>query len=1155
MTAALLFAGYAAHSALADAADEARTINQQVLVLIKRSNFTLAEILAKKGLLLCNDVGVKVFCASQFNESLGDIAFAQAEYSPALAYYEQALQIRQSGLDSGNLLINRSLLRVGRGYLALQRTTEAETFVERAVSGFEKLAPDSPELGTALAYLSKIYFDTNRIDKAVFADRRRLQIYEALGDRDDLAILKARLSLNAGLSRQAQVLLSQNDYSGAEPILTEAIKLIDPPPAGKEALFGGLQALLGSLYEKQRRYAEAEPYLLRALDYRSKIAGPADAEMPTMLYNLASLYGNLRRPEDTISYAVRAIAWFDENKQENSTLGLVLLNLARAKQQLGRWADADTAFLRAMDVLDRFLPETDPQRVNVRIEIGTLRTGQERYGDAEEIYQSALQAEPKLARPATGWRSTALAHLGMVYREQARYPEAERLLLEAVGLEETAGSERTVSLGQRLTELASIYRRQNRYADAESALLRTLALNQPKLDRAAALNSLGVIYTTIDQYEKAEGVLNEALAIRSKELAANNFFTAETIGNLATIDTWRGHHAEAETKLRHVLEVIDALDQSRFSNAALYSSLLSQTLVNQGKLDEADTLIQRALELYQQRLGPAHPRFGGALKTLASIEVLRGRDSDAETHYRQALAIDEKAIGPQSAAVAGDLMNLVPLWKRAGKRQDARAAIERALEINIARFGADSAATAGTMLASANMAYETGQYADARQLADRARRTRERTFGSEHHSIAADWTFAARLDIAQGRLDDASASMDRAAQIIAKALPPDHSSSIDVLEGKADVAWSLGKLADAEQHVRDALAVAEKLFEPDHPVRRNAIDRLTGALWVQGKYADSERLQRDKFADVELKRGPDHASTAVAMRGIANVLGGSSRQGEAITLYRRALAIDENSFGPGSNQVAWDRFAIGSLLRKMGQFEAARIEINLARNVWESQGHPLVANSLRELALLAFDQGSPAESVVLVERALSIAEQTFGRESPALAAALAQLGSFYLAAGRNDAAEKTLARIDSLIGDNPPERTPGYVSVLELRAQLNAERGNIEDAEASFARAIAIARKYGGLQGNAVGNNSFNLAAVYLRAGRPKEAIDYFVKALDIFKRESGDRAPIVGYTLIGAAEAYAKIGDEASSKALRAAATEILGPTIAAQRPLPRWL
>jgi tetratricopeptide (TPR) repeat protein len=327
-------------------------------------------------------------------------------------------------------------------------------------------------------------------------------------------------------------------------------------------------------------------------------------------------------------------------------------------------------------------------------------------------------------------------------------------------------------------------------------------------------------------------------------------------------------------------------------------------------------------------------------------------------------------------------------------------------------------------------------------------------------------------------------------------------------------------------------------------------------LWVQGKFDDAERLQREALGDVERQRGPDHPSIAVATRGVANILGNSGRQGEAISLFRRALAIDEQSFGPRSDRAAWDHFALGSLFRRMGQFEDAQSETNLARKIWETQGHLLAANSaLAQLALIAFNRGSPAESVVLVERAVDVAEKNFGPDSPALAAILAQLGRFYIIAGRNDAAEKILTRIDSLIGDQPSEQAPGYLDVLQLQAQLSAERGNIDEAEAAFVHAIAVAAKYGGLEGDAVGNNSFNLAQLYLKAGRFKEAITCFVMALDIFKRENGDRSPIVGYTLIGAAQAYGKLGDEASSKALLATALEILGPTIAAQRPQPKWL
>ena len=84
---------------------------------------------------------------------------------------------------------------------------------------------------------------------------------------------------------------------------------------------------------------------------------------------------------------------------------------------------------------------------------------------------------------------------------------------------------------------------------------------------------------------------------------------------------------------------------------------------------------------------------------------------------------------------------------------------------------------------------------------------------------------------------------------------------------------------------------------------------------------------------------------------------------------------------------------------------------------------------------------------------------------------------------------------------------------------------------------------------------SYNLAAIYLKANRFQDAITSFAKALEIFKRESGDHAPVVSYTLLGAAQAYGKIGDDASSQTLLATAIEILGPTIAAQRSQPRWL
>src|SRR2546430_13539009 len=50
----------------------------------------------------------------------------------------------------------------------------------------------------------------------------------------------------------------------AERALLDSIKLIDPPPPGAEKYLSVSLEELGILYDRQRRFAEAEPLLLRA---------------------------------------------------------------------------------------------------------------------------------------------------------------------------------------------------------------------------------------------------------------------------------------------------------------------------------------------------------------------------------------------------------------------------------------------------------------------------------------------------------------------------------------------------------------------------------------------------------------------------------------------------------------------------------------------------------------------------------------------------------------------------------------------------------------------------------------------------------------------------------------------------------------------------
>ena len=69
-----------------------------------------------------------------------------------------------------------------------------------------------------------------------------------------------------------------------------------------------------------------------------------------------------------------------------------------------------------------------------------------------------------------------------------------------------------------------------------------------------------------------------------------------------------------------VVALISAFGQQPFFQSVGLESreaFLAEVLISEGKLDEADALIRRSVELNQQRLGADNPRFGGALKALA----------------------------------------------------------------------------------------------------------------------------------------------------------------------------------------------------------------------------------------------------------------------------------------------------------------------------------------------------------------------------------------------------------------------------------------------------------------------------------------------------------------------------------------------------------
>ena len=71
-----------------------------------------------------------------------------------------------------------------------------------------------------------------------------------------------------------------------------------------------------------------------------------------------------------------------------------------------------------------------------------------------------------------------------------------------------------------------------------------------------------------------------------------------------------------------------------------------------GKYEEAESLLNRALELRRAQLGKSHPDIVVVLKVLGEVAMLRGQYATAENHYLACLDMEMSAAQPSQLGLA-----------------------------------------------------------------------------------------------------------------------------------------------------------------------------------------------------------------------------------------------------------------------------------------------------------------------------------------------------------------------------------------------------------------------------------------------------------------------------------------------------------------------
>lgn len=373
-------------------------------------------------------------------------------------------------------------------------------------------------------------------------------------------------------------------------------------------------------------------------------------------------------------------------------------------------------------------------------------------------------------------------------------------------------------------------------------------------DNWKAAFQIGVTAHREENYKKAVEYLEAALhqiesaAIRGTERASVLHFLAiayQKVGEVRKADAmfqdtlaeWQRAHAEDTAEYAASLSNLAALrqDQSRF--------------------DEAESLLLRALAIHRRVLGAQDPRTASSLSRLADVYLMRNDLVRAEQALDQAIAVHQ-TLPPEDQERLYTQRNLGLLYVAQGRYDRAEATL---LEVaRRTRASGERSATYAGALGDLGALYRiSGDNARALPLLRRTVYLYEQTVGPDHPLTALALCSLGQVDAA----------------------------------GK--------KYLQAEQEFRRAIGITVRIYGAEQP-EALLMGAHLGRIYVDmGKYEQAQTLLSELLPRTRKAYGANHFCVAFCLYSLADAEAKLRRREEAQIHYREAIAIYDDSPGPG----------------------------------------------------------------------------------------------------------------------------------------------------------------------------------------------------------------------------------------------------------------
>ncbi|CAF1479155.1 unnamed protein product [Adineta steineri] len=305
-------------------------------------------------------------------------------------------------------------------------------------------------------------------------------------------------------------------------------------------------------------------------------------------------------------------------------------------------------------------------------------------------------------------------------------------------------------------------------------------------------------------------------------------------------------------KAEEIYQVL--LDQTKDDrNKAPIYQQLGSIKNNHGKYEEAITLYEKSLAIYQKTCPPNHPDLAASYNNLGGTYKSMGNYPIALSYYEKALEIKQQSLPPNHPDLASFYNNIGVIYKSMGNYSKALSYYEKALEI------------------------------------------KQQSLPPNHPDLATSYNNIGLVHYDMGNLPKALSSHEKALEISKHSLPHNHPDLATSYNNIGLVYNSMVNYPKALSYYEKALEIQQQSLPPNHPHLAMFYNNI-GLIYKNIVNYPKALSYHEKAVEIQQQSlPPNHPHLAMSYNNIGVVYKNMGNYSEARTCYERAIQIGVQS--------------------------------------------------------------------------------------------------------------------------------------------------------------------------------------------------------------------------------------------------------------------